>query len=230
MTTEAESVYYFFVPPPPPTLGTPLRPKLLLGARIRAADVATFAARISARRTLFAGGSGFGNVVAIDSSVTRLPEACAWTREVAEAYRKQGIVRRIRRHGRRVDMRGTADNERGDAYCAFVIGFLADVRCAMSVLRGGRVQRTLVTIGLSVCTLTSRVRIWVRGWVHLGTSVVPIHGRLGVGLTSIDTSVSCVPVLPHQILRHLARCVRGASANRDPGAFLETPTRAAPSS
>ncbi len=122
--TEKHIIYYcfrVFAPLPPPPLGPPPPPKLLLppiGAGHLGSGccdccgccpfrIATFAARIAPRRSVFAGGSGYRNVANIDSSAARRAEACACTGEGAGAG--AGIIGRVGAdiHGRK---RGSEGN------------------------------------------------------------------------------------------------------------------------
>src|SRR6266702_3292713 len=152
--------YYLLAPPPPPPPPPPLDPpppKLLLppiGAGHPGSGccdccgccpfrIATLAARIAARRSVFVGGSGYGYVASIDSSAARPAEACAWAGEEAEAG--TGIVGRVG-----TDMvgtvsvmgttgdGGTAEGGRDwDACCCCCALLLADARFGVLVLRLG---------------------------------------------------------------------------------------------
>jgi len=65
----------------------------------------TFATRIATRRTVFAGGMGYGNVASIDSSAARPAEVCAWAGEEARAVGADMV--------RMVGVRGTAGDGGG---------------------------------------------------------------------------------------------------------------------
>src|SRR6266702_4726691 len=171
-------IYYYFLapPPPPPPLGPPPPPPKPLLPPIGAGHlgsgccdccgccslrIATLSARVVASRSVFAGGSGYGNVASVDSSAARPAEACAWVGEEAEAETGTGIVETVGVMGTTGDG-GTAEGGRGvvncDEACCCCALLLADARFGVLVLRLGRaavaeVQRTVVRIGTSVCNL-----------------------------------------------------------------------------